>query len=132
MSNVFRAPPKSSKTDEVQLDLRVAVLARPHVQRRRRDFVHQRDGEAEPRQVNSLDVMQAGVAGFDSDVLELRRLKITELRRSLLAAVSTDDTPERPGGEARRADQAPPPAFRPRLGGLKEADLRLAPAERAE
>jgi hypothetical protein len=74
------------------------VFVRPDVQRRRRDFVHQRDGEAQPRQVNSFDVMLASVAGFDSDVLVLRRLKISEFRRALLAAVRADDTPDGPDG----------------------------------
>src|SRR5687767_11251674 len=87
-----------SQTHQIQLNLRVAVFAGPYVERRCRHFVHQRDGEAEPRQVNPLDVMPASVASFDPDVLVLRRLKISEFRRALLAAACTDDTPERPDG----------------------------------
>src|SRR5438105_5714658 len=104
---------------------------RPQVERGGGDFVHERYCQAQPRQVNPLDVVLAGVAGFDPHVVILRRVKIPEPGGPLLPTLRADDAAERPRAEARRADEIAPAALGGRFFDLKQADLRLAATERA-
>src|ERR1044071_6448874 len=131
----FRPAAKSeddcSQPHEVQLDLRVAVFVRPHVERGGGDLVDDGDGEAEPRQVNALEVVPAGVTGFHADVVVRGRVKVAEHRGALLPAVDAQDAAERPHVQARRAEQLAPAAARWGLLRRERADLRPAAAERA-
>src|SRR5213594_3615883 len=68
-----------SQSDQVQLDLRVAVFARPDVERRARDFVDERHGDTEPRQIDAFQVMLTGVARVDAKVIERGRVEVREL-----------------------------------------------------
>src|SRR5207244_12347247 len=56
---------------EVRLQLRVPLLYRPKTPRDRRKFIYYRDGVAVLGQIDRLNVVAAGVASLDSDVVEL-------------------------------------------------------------
>src|SRR5438309_1778911 len=68
----------TSQADDVQFDLPISVLARPCRQRRAGDFIHQPDGHAEARQVDTFEVLPARVARFDANVIERGRLDVRE------------------------------------------------------
>ena len=72
------------------------MLARPDVEGRRRDLIDQWNSKTEPGEVHTLDVILAGVARFDSNVVVFRGMKVSELRRSLFAAVCANDSPKFP------------------------------------
>src|SRR2546426_5672621 len=45
-----------SESDQVQLDLHVAMLPRPDIERRAGNFVDEGHGDAEPREVDALQI----------------------------------------------------------------------------
>src|SRR4029079_15630555 len=61
---------RESQPDQVQLDFLVAALLRPEVQRRARDLVDDRDGQAQPCEVDGLQVVPAGLARIDAQMGE--------------------------------------------------------------
>ena len=69
-SLVLPGASRASQADQVEFDLCVAVFAGPEVEWRGVDFINQRYGESKTREVNCFDVMLAGVARFDADVIE--------------------------------------------------------------
>jgi len=60
-----------SQTQQVRAHLRVPVLGRPQAEGDCRQFVHHRHGPAVSRQVDRLDVVAAGIAGFHAHMREL-------------------------------------------------------------
>jgi len=62
----------SLDANQIQLNLCIAVLARPKIQWRGIYFIYDRSGEAHPSKINPLEVTHAGIASFDSDMLKLR------------------------------------------------------------
>src|SRR6185295_10371987 len=83
--------------EQIGAHLRVPILRRPQTERNRRQLVHHRHGAAVFRQIDRLDVMAAGVAGLDADVLELLGPLgdvDRELVDALFAAGGTDDAAE--------------------------------------
>src|SRR5207248_2798306 len=119
-----------SQSDQVQLDLRVAVFARPDVERRARDFVDERHGEPEPREVDAFQIVTAGVAGVDTKMIEIGGVEVSELAFVFFAAADAQHAADRPFGEAGRALQRAPAAGRERLvAAVKHGELRRAAAE---
>src|SRR5258706_10568341 len=99
------------KADEIQFNLLVPLLARPHIERRRSDLINERNGEAESSEVDALEVATTTLAGVNPHVLEWRRLEVPELSLVLLAAVRARDAPERPGRQTARTKQLPAAAI---------------------
>src|SRR6266536_200682 len=60
----------TSEAQQIQLDLLVAVLEGPHVERRSSDLVHERNRQAESADVHAFQIAATTVAGIDSHVLE--------------------------------------------------------------
>lgn len=67
------------------------MLVRPKIERRRRNFIYQWYGKTESRQVDTFDVMLAGIAGFDSYMVVFGRVKITEFRWPLFSTICAGD-----------------------------------------
>src|SRR5829696_9191027 len=82
---------KTLNSNQVQLDLCIAMLTRPKIQRSGIDFVDNRSGKAGACKINALQVMLAGIASFDANVVELRRMEIAELRRFFFTAIRAHD-----------------------------------------
>src|SRR2546426_502690 len=85
-----------SKARNLVGDKTPARRARPQVERRRRILINQRNGKTETREIDALDVMLARVASFNSDVVVLRSMKVSELRRSFFPTIGTNDSPKFP------------------------------------
>ena len=88
----------------VQFDLLVSLFDRPQVERRPRNLVHDRHGEAEPREIDGLEIAPAGVAPIDAQVLEDLGPEVAEPALVLFAAERAADASERPSRQARRAE----------------------------
>ena len=116
-------------TYEIQFNLRVAMVTRPDVEGRRCNLIYKRNSKAEARQVYTFDVVFACVAGFDSDVVVFRGMKIAEFGRALLTAMSACDTSERPVECAGRTYKVPVATLRSRFSDLKKTHLRHSAAE---
>ena len=58
--------------NQIQLNLCEALLACPKIQRSCVDFVNEGCSESNLSQINSFDVMLAGVTCFDTHMIELR------------------------------------------------------------
>src|SRR5436189_2453021 len=104
---ITRSGRNTSEAQQIQLDLFIPALLRPRVQRRRGDFVDERDGEAEAAEIDAFQVALAGVADLDAHVLQVRPRKITELPLVVLAAGRTDNTSKWPRCETSRAHEKP-------------------------
>jgi hypothetical protein len=72
------------------------MFACPQIQRCRINLVDDRRSKTGTSKIDSLDVMLAGVASFASHMIEFGGLKISKLRRSLLAAVGANDASKFP------------------------------------
>src|ERR1022692_2275672 len=94
-----------SKLEQIQLQLGVSLRLRPQVERDRRELIHHRFGAAALGHVHSFDVGAATVAGFHADVLHFFGGVDGELGVVFFAASGTDDAPELPFRDAKRADQ---------------------------
>jgi hypothetical protein len=57
---------------QIQFNFFVAVLARPDVERRARDLVDERHGDAEPCQIDRLEIAAARVTGVDAQMIQGR------------------------------------------------------------
>ena len=88
---------------------------------------------------HQITVLNRGVGGeeigdmierFDADVIELRRVKVTEFCRSLFATARANHASEFPGGKASRTEQVAVAAFRGALFCLKKAELRPSTTKR--
>src|SRR6266540_1018621 len=118
------------QSDEIQLDLLIAVVACPQIERRACHLVNERDGHAEPRTIHRLDIPPTGLARIEPQMLEGRRLKVREFVLVLFAAPCTDHAAERPQSETGPALQRTSGAIA--AGGFVEnGNLRRAAAERA-
>src|SRR5262249_15859661 len=78
---------RGSEPDEIELNLNVFTIAGPQIERRRRDLVGERHGDAKARQIDALHVVAARIARVDPHVIEGVRLKISELPLVFFAAV---------------------------------------------
>lgn len=114
-----------SQSNEVQLDLRVAVFDRPQVQRGSGDFVNHRLGVSCARPVDVLEIAFARFTRLDSHVAERRRVVACELRRFLFSAMRADCAPERPERNTFRAHQIAVATFCACLLVLQNAQLRF-------
>src|SRR5204862_1032027 len=113
-------------------DLLVPVFARPRVERRPGDFIHDGDGDAEASQVDAFEVVAARVACLDALVIEYRRMKISELALVFLSAVRAEHTSKRPRREAGAALKGAPAAVERRIDrASKHRELWCAGAKRA-
>ena len=70
------------------------MFARPNIERRCRHLIDKWNRKAESRQIHTFNVVLAGVAGFDPDVVIFRRVKIAEFRWPLFTAMSAGDSSE--------------------------------------
>ena len=91
--------------DEVYFDFRVAVLGGPQVQRSGGNFVDEWLSMAHQRQVHALEIVFAGVARLDSDVLVCRGLEVGEFGGLLFSAMRADRAAKGPNRETLRAHQ---------------------------
>ncbi len=91
--------------EEIVLQLGVAVLAGPEVERGGGQFVDQRFGAAVFRQVYALDIGLAGVTAFHANVVEVAGGEDGKPFIVLLAASRADDAAKLPLGQAERTDQ---------------------------
>jgi hypothetical protein len=73
----FVASIKLLQTHQVQFDFHVTMLARPNIQRRRRNFIDEGNGKPESREVHAFNVMLAGIARFDAQVVVFTGVKIS-------------------------------------------------------
>ena len=62
----------SLHANQIQLNLCIAVLTRPKVQRRGVDFIDDWRGKTNPSEIDSFYIMLAAVASLDSYVTEFR------------------------------------------------------------
>ena len=85
-----------SQPDQVKFYLCIAALTRPQIERSRGDFVDERRRAPELREIDSLNIMLAGVTGFNANVIVFRRVEISEPGRAFFPATGADDSPERP------------------------------------
>src|SRR2546421_6049946 len=120
-----------SNANQIQLNLCIAVFARPQIQRGSINFIDQRRSESNPSEIDSFEVVLASVTGFNPHMIEFWRMKVSQFCRSLLAAVRANDTTEFPREKAGRADQITIAALGRRLFVLEETNLGIATAERA-
>src|SRR6266478_4645018 len=105
------------------------MLVRPNIQRSRRNLIYQWNGKPESRQVYSLNVMLAGITGFDPDVVIFRCVKIPKFCWPLFIAIGAGDASERPVNRASRTYKVSVTTLRTRFSDLKKTDLRHTTAE---
>src|SRR5882724_2497 len=105
------------------------MLARPNIQRRSRNFIYQRNGKPESRQVHTFNVMLAGITGFDAQVVELGCVKVPEFCWPLFTTISAGDAPERPVDRAGCTYKVSVATLRCRFSDLKKTHLRHTAAE---
>src|ERR1700730_3265963 len=105
------------------------MLVGPNIECRRRNFIYQRNGKAEPREVYPLDVMLAGITGLDPDVVVFGCVKISEFCWPLFVTISAGDASERPINRARCTYKVSVTTLRSRFSDLKKTDLRHTAAE---
>ena len=92
-------------SQQVWLQFYVSVLLGPEVSRHRGQFVHDRHGVTVLGEVHRFDVMAAGIACLDSNVLELISRVNRELLNCFLTARGAYDSPICPFRRAHRANQ---------------------------
>src|SRR6266545_1142725 len=85
-----------SHSHKVQFDLLVAVLTRPKIQRCRVNFINDWCRKTDTCKVHTFNVVRACIASLNSNVVEFRRMKISQFCRPFLAAVSTNDATKFP------------------------------------
>src|SRR5438093_13638240 len=101
----------------------------PQTGRGTRHFVDQWDGEPKSRAIHAFQVMAAGGARVDSQMIEGGRLEVRQLPLVLFAAPRAQHAAERPHREAR-------PALQRTAGAVttgrtvEDGELRRAAAER--
>src|SRR5258707_12843499 len=105
------------------------MFARPKIQGRGVNFVDDRCSEAHTRQINSLDVMLAGVASFDLHMIELRRMKVPKLGGTFFAAIGTHYSSKLPRRETGSANQIAVSTLGGRLFVLQETNLGISAAK---
>src|ERR1043165_4983550 len=128
----FGSQPNGSYANQIQLDLRIAMLACPQIQGRGVNFIYHGRSEANASEIDSFEVMLTVVTGFNPHVIELRRMKVSQFCRSLFAATRADHAPKLPGRKTTGANQITVAALSGGLFVLKKTNLRVATAERAE
>src|SRR5690348_640037 len=101
-----RSGRNTSESDEVQLDLLIVVIARPQVERRAGDLVHDGDGDAQAGEIDRLEIVFAGVTGVDTKMIERGRTVVAQAMFVFFPASRAPDARERPPGETRRALQS--------------------------
>src|SRR3954469_13949982 len=119
---------RGSESDEVQLDFLIAVLHGPEIERPTRNFIHERNGEAEAGAIDGLQIMFARITRVDPQVVKRRRLKVPETTFVLFATIRTQDAPKGPRRQARPTQELAAPA----VGvspALQDGQLRCAAAE---
>src|SRR5437879_5491164 len=116
-------------TEQVGLQLGVAILLRPEAQRECGKLIDHGDGQAVFGEVHRVDVDLARVASLDAHVLKLAGGVRREFVKPLFATGGTYHSAVVPFGEAERANQRA-------LGSVallaQDADLRFAAANRAD
>src|SRR5207302_720870 len=116
-------------TEQVGLQLGVAILLRPDLQRERGKLIDHGDGQAVFGEVHSIDVGLARIASLDAHMFKLAGGVRREFVKPFFAAGRAYDPAVIPLGEAERADQRA-------LGSVallaQDADLRFAAANRAD
>src|SRR5215204_6126750 len=92
------------------------------------NVVYQRHGMTQASQIYSFDVTHAGKTGFDPNMVELRRVKVTELCRPLFTTTGTNYASKLPRAQTRGTNQVTIAALCIALFTLKKADLRFPTA----
>jgi hypothetical protein len=72
------------------------MLSCPYIEWRRCNLINQWSSKAEQCEIDTLYVMPARVARFNSDVVVFRAMKVSEFRWSLFAAIRADDASKFP------------------------------------
>ena len=81
------------------------MLGRPEIERHRCHLVHQRNGVAVDRQINRLEVVMAGIAGFYADSREIFRRIAGKFFVVSLPASGTQNAAELPLCQTKRTQQ---------------------------
>lgn len=100
------------QSDEVQLNLLIPAFRGPEIEGGGRDIIDERNGETEPRQIDSFDVAIASLTRLNSHVRINFGLKVPEFERTLLTARGTNNAPELPRRQTGRADEISIATFR--------------------
>src|SRR5438034_11642375 len=100
-----------SNAEQVELNLFVAVFARPQVERCAGRLVYEGIGTAELAEVDRFEIVTAALASIDTLMRESRRLEVPELPLVFFVAVRTQDATKRPWRETRGAQQQPTAAI---------------------
>src|SRR5689334_16865404 len=120
---------RTSESDEIQLYFLVVVIARPEIERRACDLVHDGDRDSEASEIDGLQIVFTGVTGVDTKMVERRRTVVAETTFVFFAASRAPDAGDRPPGETRRAQQLPAAAVA-FAGAFEDRQLRHTAAER--
>lgn len=88
------------------------MLARPEIEGGSGDFIDNRHGESESREIDVLDIVPAAVARIDTEISVRRCLEVCELPLVVLAAACAQQTRERPRRQACGTDQRATAAVR--------------------
>ena len=72
------------------------MCARPEIQRRGVDFVYEGGRKPYASEIDALEVTLARVASFNSNMIEFRRMKVSELGWVFLAAICAHDAAKFP------------------------------------
>jgi hypothetical protein len=105
------------------------MFARPKIQGRSVNFIDDRCGEAHTRQINSLEVMLARLASFDSHMIEFRRMKVSKLGGTFFAAIGTHYSSKLPRRETGSANQIAVSTLSGSLFVLQETNLGISAAK---
>src|SRR5579862_5471613 len=111
------------------MELGVAVLLRPEVERDRREFVDQWIGQAVFAQVNRLDISVASIATLHPDVGKFFGGINRKLGMIFFIAAGADDAAKLPLAQAESTEQI---ALRSIAQRTKHAHHRLAAAKRTQ
>src|SRR5437763_763396 len=115
-----------SNANQIQLNLCIAVFARPQIQRGSVNFIDQRRSESHPGAIVSIELVLTGLAGSYPHTVAVRSLQVSQLCRSLLTAVCSNDPTEFPREKAARSAQITIAALAGRLFVLEKTNLGIA------
>lgn len=103
------------------MNLVVAPLCRPEIQGRRRNFIHDRNGQSIDSHVNGFEIVLANFTGLDSHSRNAFRRVSRELLMMLFSTGGAKDPAKFPLGLAKRAQKQPLAtiAFGPDYGELR-------------
>src|SRR6266480_7093596 len=105
------------------------MLVSPNIERRRRKLIDQWNRKPQFCPVHTFNVVLAGIAGLDSNMVEFGCVKITEFCRTFFVTINAGDTSERPVDRTGSADKVPVATLRCWFSDLKKTHLRHAAAE---